>query len=315
MLFRVPYHVLPTFPSSDQLTVLWKLSRDIRSGNLSTICISGSNVIKKIFDLIGDIDFCEYFPTSDLHGFDRMTANIDGTTDIACVSLSVGGQNWHSPWTKGKPNRESLVGNLDCLTTETSFGKFNYIGHIDNLGVTEISNLIIALDRNGESAGLAKTFAAQEAPLVAIEHLPNQMCDPFEMGRYINWLANTITILSKDGKYIKCIKRCASLSRLMFLPEITNSILELVSDNPILIEEKKKKLKFILKNLHKMNDQRSTTLSEKAESQLRFISEKLTNHDSDSHAHHEHFAQQTIKIIRRLSQLTRLEFNMDRVIT
>jgi hypothetical protein len=53
-----------------------------------------------------------------------------------------------------------------------------------NLGVTEITNVIIAVDKNGDSASLRRTFAAQEAPLVPIDQLPNQMNHPIEMGLY-----------------------------------------------------------------------------------------------------------------------------------
>jgi hypothetical protein len=55
--FRVPYHVLPTFPTEDELEALWRLSYSIRSGSRSVISLSGSNVIRKIFDLVGDVDF------------------------------------------------------------------------------------------------------------------------------------------------------------------------------------------------------------------------------------------------------------------
>jgi hypothetical protein len=55
MLFRVPYHVLPSFPNTEQLSTLWQLSREIRCSDRSTISISGSIVLRKIFDVIGDV--------------------------------------------------------------------------------------------------------------------------------------------------------------------------------------------------------------------------------------------------------------------
>jgi hypothetical protein len=113
MLFRVPYHVLPTFPTGPDLESLWQLSRVIRSGNRSVISISGSNVLRKIFDLVGDVDFCEYVPVDDPSGIDRMVANIDGNERVLCLKLALHDKKWASPWAEGKPSREYLLNTLD----------------------------------------------------------------------------------------------------------------------------------------------------------------------------------------------------------
>jgi hypothetical protein len=85
------------------------------------------------------------------------------------------------------------------------------------------------------STSLIKTFAAQEAPLGPIDQLPNQMNDPIEMGRYIDWLVTSIEDLRKQGDMRKCLKRCASLSRVLFVPDITNDIADLARKSPILL--------------------------------------------------------------------------------
>jgi hypothetical protein len=139
--------------------------------------------------------------------------------------------------------------------------KFDYVGDVDNLGVTEITNLIIAVDKDGHSAGLTKTFAAQEAPLVPIDWLPNQMNDPIEMGRYIQFLANSIVSLSSNGDMRKCLKRCASLSRILFVPDITNAIIKLVDGSSVFLHHKMSQLVRISARLKELDDGRSQAVS------------------------------------------------------
>jgi hypothetical protein len=103
MLFRVPYHVLPAFPTGDELTALWQLSRLIRSGNNSIISLSGSNVTRKIFGVVGDVDFCEYFPVNGNMGFDRLVSNMDGYDNVACVKVALADKSWRYPWGEDKP--------------------------------------------------------------------------------------------------------------------------------------------------------------------------------------------------------------------
>ena len=104
MFFRVPYHVLPTFPTGDELDTLWQLSRAIRSGDRSVISLSGSNVMRRIFDIVGDIDFCEYFPVTHIDGFDKIASNINGNGKVACIRLAFAGRKWLYPWGDDRPH-------------------------------------------------------------------------------------------------------------------------------------------------------------------------------------------------------------------
>jgi hypothetical protein len=159
-----------------------------------------------------------------------------------------------------RPTKEFFAKTINISDEYKSSMKVDYVGDIDHLGVTEITNLIIAVDKNGDSASLRKTFAAQEAPLVPIDQLPNQMNDPIEMGRYINWLAISITDLRKQGDMRKCLKRCASLSRVLFVPEITDDIADLAGRSPILLSHKVGELKKLLTMLEPFSDDRSIRL-------------------------------------------------------
>jgi hypothetical protein len=217
--------------------------------------------MRRIFDFVGDIDFCEYFPVTDTNGFDTIASNMDGTERVACIKLALGDKQWHYPWGNDKPTSEFFASIIDSTHEDTSTIMVKYVGDVDFLGVTEITNLIIAVNEYGASAGLTKTFAAQEAPLVPIEWLPNQMNDPIEMGRYINWLTNTIMALCKQGNMRKCLKRCASLSRVLFCPEITEEIADLAGRSPVLLSQKVKELEALFAMLNRFGDDRSVRLS------------------------------------------------------
>jgi hypothetical protein len=258
-LFRVPYHVLPTFPTGDEFEALWQLSRTIRSGDRTVISISGSNVLRRVFDIVGDVDFCEYFPV--LHyvdGFDKLASNLDGTRRIACLRLAFADKKWAYP--EKRLSKQFFAKMINSSDEYRSSMKVDYVGDIDHLGVTEITNVIIAVDENWDSASLRKTFAAQEAPLVPIESLPNQMDDPIEMGRYIHWLAISIAELRKKGDMRKCLKRCASLSRVLFLPDITNDIADLASRSAIFLSHKLGELERLSTMLERLSDERSIRL-------------------------------------------------------
>lgn len=275
IFLRIPYHVLPTFPTGRELEQLWELSREIRSGNRSMISLSGSNVMRRIFDVVGDIDFCEYFPITDADGVAKIVSNLDGTSHLACLKLAFAGRKWQYPWGNDKPTQQFFSAGMDCKNVSRSTLKVDYVGDVDRLGVTEITNLIIAIDENGKSAGLAKTFAAQEAPLVPIDLLPNQMNDPFEMGRYINWLANSIEEHMAKGDMRKCLKRYASLSRVIFRPEIADSIADLANSSAVMLAHKAAELAKVSALLRPLTDDRSISLLARLDRQSSELSDML----------------------------------------
>jgi hypothetical protein len=287
LLFRIPYHVLPSFPTGKELVSLWQLSRQLRSGKRSVIAISGSNVLRKIFEVVGDIDFCEYLSIKDEAGYSKVIANTDGSKKIACAKLAFGGTKWEYPWGDNKPTEDFFKQEVDVSDANKCTMKADYIGDVDCFGVTEISNLIIVVDENGRSAGLNRTFAAQEAPLVPIDWLPNQMNDPIEMGRYVAWLTDAIVTLSRQGDMRKCLKRCASLSRVIFAANITDKIANLGNGSPILLEHKRNELRALAAALNARGDARSHQLGSRLESELNrladpgLIDESIRQHFND----------------------------------
>jgi hypothetical protein len=306
VFFRVPYHVLPTFPTGDELETLWQVSRAIRSGDRSLISLSGSNVMRRIFDIVGDIDFCEYFPVNDVDGFDKIAANMDGNGRIACLKLAFAGKKWRYPWGTDRPTKAVFAKMVDSSDPDRSTMKVDYVGDVDRLGVTEITNLIIAVDESWNSAGFAKTFAAQEAPLVPIDLLPNQMNDPFEMGRYINWLTNSIEELRDEGDMRKCLKRCAALSRVLFVPEIADDIAKLVSTSTILLSQKEGELAKLSAMLKPLKDARSLRLSALIEQQLKGLADTLAKRGGIPDAiARQRFDDEAGRIVKRLLSYVR----------
>jgi hypothetical protein len=154
--------------------------------------------------------------------------------------------------------------------------KVDYIGEVDCLGVSEISNVIIIVGKDGKSAGFARTFAAQEAPLVPVDWLPNRMDDPFEMGRYVDWLTASITELSNQGNMRKCLKRCASLSRVLFVPEISDAIMNLLTKSTIMLSYKIKGLSELTSVLETQSDPRSRRFLSLVNKQQNDLATKLS---------------------------------------
>jgi hypothetical protein len=304
--FRVPYHVLPTFPTGSELDALWQVSRTIRSGDRSIIALSGSNVMRKVFECVGDVDFCEYFPEDHIDGFNKIASNMDGNGRVACLSLTFAGMEWRFPWGDDKPTKDHFRMTMDSSDVRRSTLKAHYVGEVDSLGVTEITNLIIAVDEDLKSAALVKTFAAQEAPLAAIDTLPNQMNDPFEMGRYINWLITSIEELSEKGDMRKCLKRCAALSRVLFLPEITNTIADLANTSSILLSHKVGELATISAILKPLTDDRSLRLATIIAHQLESLEETLKDRGGHPDAPaRERFDDEAGRIVNRLLSYVR----------
>jgi hypothetical protein len=264
MVARVPYHVLPTFPTDVALQAAWYLSRAVRSADDSIICLSGSNVLRRIFEIVGD----EYLKLPGKNTRTKLDSNLQGNDDLVCLRVAVGADKWEYPWRPGKVTGSILARKLNPNSDENCKMKFDYAGAVDTIGVTDISNIIVAIDKAGNSLGLKKTFPPQEAPLGAIDVLPNQMADPWEMGRYIEWLVDSILSYRDSGDMCKCLKRCASLSRVLFLPDVTDRIVKLARQTRVLLERRIDDLGELETNLSALTDDRSKKLLSALRTQL-----------------------------------------------
>jgi hypothetical protein len=203
---------------------------------------------------------------------------------------------------------EFFATTVDSSDQDKATMKVDYVGDVENLGVIEISNLIIMVDKHGRSAGFARTFAAQEAPLVPIDWLPNQMDDPMEMGRYINWLIDSIVALCRQGDMLKCLKRCAALSRVIFACDISNDISDLASGNIVLLSHKVTELVRLSSQLRSLSDVRSQRLLSVVEQQQNELVSKLAARGGPpNEIARRDFDAEAVRIVNRLLDKVRVE--------
>jgi hypothetical protein len=90
IFFRIPYHVLPTFPTGQELELLWELSREIRSGSRSLISLSDSNVMRR-YGSLSQTRLCW--------------------------------QKWHYPRGTDRPTKELFATAIDCSKANSSTWK------------------------------------------------------------------------------------------------------------------------------------------------------------------------------------------------
>lgn len=256
---RVPYHVLPTFPSGPELTALFEVSRAVRSANGSIVCISGSNVLRRVFDVVNDVDFCEYLDITQNNAFANVAGNLKGDNDLLCLRVKLADKDWKYP-SAGKPTSAFIAKTLNSMQAESATLKMDYAGNLANFGPASITNVIIATDGQGRSAGLDKTFAAQEAPLVPSNWIPNAMADPNEMGRYIDWLVRMVVHHANADELPKSLKRAASLSRVTFQRDVTDRIRDLASETTVYLDKKLDELRTLKGALKGATDARSGAL-------------------------------------------------------
>ncbi len=227
MSMRVPYHILPVFPTGDALNELWLLSRALRSTSSSAICLSGSNAVRALFDIVNDVDFCEYVPISAPRVEHNFFRTVDGDDYFQCLRIASGVGRWDFPWGAKRPDPDVLFSSLDPQRENFATCKFDLVAQRSKEEIMEVSNLVIACDAEGRSAAIQRTFAAQEATLGSLDWVPNNFGNVIEMGRYIDWLLTQMRKYFAAGDHAKCLKRCGSISRVLFLPDVTKRIIGL----------------------------------------------------------------------------------------
>ena len=135
------------------------------------------------------------------------------------------------------------------------------------------------------------------------------MDDPFEMGRYINWLTNSIET-QKEGDMRKCLKRSAALSRVLFVSEIADDIADLARTSSIFLSHKISELEKVSAMLSPLTDDRSLRLSALLEQQSKDLAETLAKHGGvpDAPAR-KRFDDEAGRIVKRLLRYVRPEDN------
>ena len=205
--------------------------------------------MRRLFGVVGDIDFFEYRP-SDVQAEEcRFDDNLNLLNDLLCSEVRVGKHTWMRPWSNGAPSGMLLRQVIEADDDATI--KMDYFGSIDGIGVSEISNIIGTYLYGIDSGPTERTFSFQEIPLTMQDVLPNRLDNPWEMGRYIDWLITQVHEY-RDGpnkNIMKALKRSASLSRLLFLPQFTDEIYLLAMNNSVLTASRLQDLEALLPKL------------------------------------------------------------------
>lgn len=235
-----PYFIVPAFPDEIVLDKVSRIAEKIRLSSTSVICLSGSGAVYKSAISISDLDYLEYAKLSNTSIKVRLSAIL---SDDAFYLMSV-----TSKGNRIKPNTtqwESQIKNstinpfgIDPHDSDAAAIKLDLIDRNIWSHPIPVSNLIIFCNDDWYSAAMEKTFAAQEAILGLPLYNPNELQDPFNLGRYVYFLMGQIRTLYNNRLYTKAIKRCLSLSRLFFMHNISSQISSYIeSSSAFKIEE------------------------------------------------------------------------------
>ncbi|WP_306028958.1 hypothetical protein [Stappia sp. MMSF_3263] len=219
---RAPYHIVPAFPSERELDAIWLLSRKVRTLRDSIVCLSGSAAVIKSSVTNGDFDFCEYVSSDHADIFNSLTNKFRNEDDLYFEKLYFDGRIWGAE--DDFSDIECALNGIDPSISNTSFGKIDFFGKVKGFRPCDVSNVMIFCDDDWRSAAMDKTFAAQEVHMVPTLAVPNELADPYEIGRYIHWLLGQARIYFEDQNYVKALKRCLSLSRVCFLGDLSDKI-------------------------------------------------------------------------------------------
>lgn len=234
VVIRAPYHLVCAFPSEANLDAIWHLSRKVKTLDTSVLCLSGSLAIVKSSISICDIDFCEYVTGSPNEITEALTGKMRGIHELVFRRVQVGSAN-----TDQVCDDEDIRARLSAIKPndpELSHAKIDFIGKPGGLRPTDISNVIIFCDEKWGSASLHRSFTAQEAHLDPVVAVPNKLCEPYEIGRYIDFLLGQAHSYYAKRDFAKALKRCLSLARLCFLSAISEEVTDFVIGSPDFLE-------------------------------------------------------------------------------
>lgn len=248
---RAPFFLVPTFPSGKELNQVFDISTFVKTNESSRLCISGSSTTRKVIPTINDIDFCEYIQFEHPTTAQQIATKVDCTSDVVFQELKFNGKAWAR--SVDKENVQEHLAYVDAEKENLSSAKIDYLIRSESFRPCAVSNVMIFCDSDWNSAGYTRTFSPQEAHLDISLNVPNQICDPFEVGRYVDWLFADATKQIESSNYLKAIKRLLSLSRIYFLPEVTELIRVFLQDSQEMVEQEIKEIDNVLQELRELN--------------------------------------------------------------
>ena len=235
---RVPWNLLKDFPPDQVLREIAGLAREIRSGDDTALCISGSSALYSSIHPVGDLDFCEYVnfqgPGAGERSFARtvLKASSRANDELVCTRLRILGplpSDRSRPWRIAPGEDESFL----RAAREARAGKCDFLGRTEAEGVLEITNLVLFLEDNPEEGSGLFSFPPQEAPFTGEGGwVPRRLAEPLTVGRYLRWLRTDISVhlSTEQPNLAKAAKRALSLTRILFLDALGDRLLDLMNE-------------------------------------------------------------------------------------
>lgn len=259
---RVPWNLLKDFPPDQVLQEILALARQIRSGTDTALCISGSSALYTAVHPVGDIDFCEYVslptPESGDRSFARTVLRVSSLADehLVCTQLKILGprpSHRSRPWILAPGEDEDFL----RAAMGTRAGKCDFVGRTEAEGVLEITNLVLLLESDAEEGSGRLSFPPQEAPITGEGGwVPRQLADPLTLGRYIQWLRRDVSAQlsaeKREAGLAKAAKRALSLTRVLFLDELGDRLLDLMHEQDLIHSSALRARLELRKKLHRM---------------------------------------------------------------
>ena len=201
--------------------------------------MAGSTTTLSAIPNFGDIDFCEYvFVAEEDRTIPKVFDKANDTMFRYCTGIRIGTTEWRPPFKDLDKVRETVL--VDPFHELLSTGKADYViegsEYSPGIRITDVSNIMIFCDMDGDSVGKERTFAMQEVILDNTISVPSDLVDPFEIGRYVDWLASEAEVHLKNGKLNKACKRALSLSRVCGQGSLSEQLISLSQRNTEIID-------------------------------------------------------------------------------
>jgi hypothetical protein len=194
------------------------------------ICLSGSTALLGTLKFVGDVDYCEY-ATPNAYSTMEVVAGANAhavrTQSPLCERVKVMSPKWSQVCTTWDSRKTEELARL--IDNEGAYQlKLDFIASTSTVGTAEATNMVLLLAVGREDEIVRASFAGQEVPISG-SLLPRPLCEPLQLGRYINFLIEQVQHYGSENP-VKALKRALSLARILMLPEWCDTLIEQLRD-------------------------------------------------------------------------------------
>jgi hypothetical protein len=226
----VPFYLLQDLPGTAELAEIAALGLSLRLTDHGVICLSGSTALLGTLMFVGDIDYCEYAPPGSYSTTGIVASASAHAIRVACPlceRVKVINPKWSqscAAWDSTTPVELARLIDEDGAYQL----KLDFITNTQAVGTVEATNMALLLATGKEDEVVRASFAAQEVPILG-SVLPRPLCEPLQLGRYINFLIEQVQHYA-DANPVKALKRALSLARILMLPQWDDDLIEYLHD-------------------------------------------------------------------------------------